>query len=657
MSHPARALASASADRAFAQWGEAAVYTAPSGVQVQTIAIVKTADVIALDPRARARQTGRKLELKTSDVSARPKKGATVVIGSLTYSVLEDAVSEDPFNLIWICRVAVSVGKPAFASITLAPALCVANARANVIASATISIGGLVLDARVTSRPRLATASVTLQGATAVGTVAGTQGHTADLNKVLAALTVSAAAVAPVAAVAAIALGGVSANGAAALTVVTTNAVTLQPAGATGVATASAAAAVATTLGALTASGAAKVDLTSAAALSLGGVSAAGIAAAAGGKLASLNFTLGGVSAVGAVKPDVASSAAITLGGVTVSAAASTAVQPTESITLAPIGVTASAKTALSASGAATLAPLAVSAGAQLAVATINAYTLAPPVLAAAAAVANTAAGSVALGKASASGVATVSLAPAATPNFAPAVVAATALATISATAGITLGGAAVSATATVASASSDPAAFGSIVATDNNTVTSYVMTKPSGVVSGNLLVAALAVYDSTTVTITPPAGWSAAAPVARRTTGNVINIFTFYKIAGGSEPSTYTFTNSVSRYTVGVIARYTGANATTPIDTNTSGNSGSGTTVTGTGITTTVANTRLICVTAGYNYGSSTPSGMTDRAAFDGVNHFFDQVAASAGSTGNRTGTQGGSDSWVAVMFAIRPA
>lgn len=81
----------------------------------------------------------------------------------------------------------------------------------------------------------------------------------------------------------------------------------------------------------------------------------------------------------------------------------------------------------------------------------------------------------------------------------------------------------------------------------NDNGTTTVVLTKPAGVVSGNLLVAFVSVVDSNaTSTVTTLAGWTLIVGPQRTTTatGSAFNaLYAFYKVAGGSEPATYTWT------------------------------------------------------------------------------------------------------------------
>ena len=90
---------------------------------------------------------------------------------------------------------------------------------------------------------------------------------------------------------------------------------------------------------------------------------------------------------------------------------------------------------------------------------------------------------------------------------------------------------------------------------------TSAVPSKPSNVAEGDAMVAILERAGVTT-TITPPSGWSERS----NTDHDGGNTTTWTKVAGASEPSTYTWSWSSSSKYVCIIQRVTGADTTTPV-------------------------------------------------------------------------------------------
>lgn len=142
---------------------------------------------------------------------------------------------------------------------------------------------------------------------------------------------------------------------------------------------------------------------------------------------------------------------------------------------------------------------------------------------------------------------------------------------------------------------------------------TSFVLNKPSGTVAGDLLVALVGQGINGGV-ISAPMGWTAI--YATQDNGRSIHRG-FWLLAGGSEPSSYTFTSTIPRSWAGGILRISGADTSDPIDaSDVTVNASAVSTHTCPAVTTTVADTLILRVfgisntrTGGY---SSTPSGAT---------------------------------------------
>ena len=95
----------------------------------------------------------------------------------------------------------------------------------------------------------------------------------------------------------------------------------------------------------------------------------------------------------------------------------------------------------------------------------------------------------------------------------------------------------------------------------------SVVVTKPAGVVEGDVLVAVVAVNVNagSAVSVTPPSGWTAIATRAHTTAA--VRVQTWWKAATGNEPTSYSFSSSVSVKMAGGVAAFTGVNTASPID------------------------------------------------------------------------------------------
>ena len=99
------------------------------------------------------------------------------------------------------------------------------------------------------------------------------------------------------------------------------------------------------------------------------------------------------------------------------------------------------------------------------------------------------------------------------------------------------------------------------------STPTTLPVPAPAGIVSGDFLLALMYDAAGASSTCVAPAGWNVGASnVPGDTSGNA---FIFWKIAGGSEPSTYdfVFTTAGGDYACGAILQYKFVNAVTPFD------------------------------------------------------------------------------------------
>lgn len=193
--------------------------------------------------------------------------------------------------------------------------------------------------------------------------------------------------------------------------------------------------------------------------------------------------------------------------------------------------------------------------------------------------------------------------------------------------------------------------------------VTSLVIGRPAGVVSGDVLVAGLAVRPQTAV-VTPPAGWT----LVRRSdnaTGAGSSLLVFQRVATGSEPVSYTWGFSASTGSAGGIAAFTHVDPGTVIDVEAAQTTASAVVHTAPSVTTTVADTMLVTVHAFASSATWTePAGMAE--AFDiasetlgatGISlsaHYV--LRPSTGATGTRAATASNdADTGNAAALALR--
>lgn len=185
----------------------------------------------------------------------------------------------------------------------------------------------------------------------------------------------------------------------------------------------------------------------------------------------------------------------------------------------------------------------------------------------------------------------------------------------------------------------------------------SYSAPKPSGVVEGDIIFVVCVVYDSTT-TITGPSGFTALTSqftVSRSGARQTVRVY--YKIAGASEPSTWSWSSSPSDVSGSFVVAYQVGtfDAASPIDGTPTTNTGNSSTMTALGVTTSVADSLLIATIFGWNDSSGNPSGMTRRLQEGSAGLMWEEARASPGASGNRTLTQSPGDIWSAAMWALK--
>jgi concanavalin A-like lectin/glucanase superfamily protein len=88
-------------------------------------------------------------------------------------------------------------------------------------------------------------------------------------------------------------------------------------------------------------------------------------------------------------------------------------------------------------------------------------------------------------------------------------------------------------------------------------------ITAPAGTVSGDLLIAAVATDGLQVSQITAPAGWTL---IDHGDQSAEVTLDVWWKIADGAEPSSYEFSWAAAEKSYGLVMRFTGHNATTPI-------------------------------------------------------------------------------------------
>jgi hypothetical protein len=189
-------------------------------------------------------------------------------------------------------------------------------------------------------------------------------------------------------------------------------------------------------------------------------------------------------------------------------------------------------------------------------------------------------------------------------------------------------------------------------------------MSYPSGIVSGELLLAHMAVSTNVHPT-TAPSGWTY---IAGRNGGDATSgpsISVFYRWADGSESGTVSFsTGTTSKRVSGIMERWSGVDATTPFDVSAAGASGFTEGHTSSSITT-VTNGAVAVFSIGIGASGSditAATGTTQISQTTGTGRrfgVFRETRATAGAIGTRSWVKSGTGSlnWASLVMALRPS
>ena len=118
------------------------------------------------------------------------------------------------------------------------------------------------------------------------------------------------------------------------------------------------------------------------------------------------------------------------------------------------------------------------------------------------------------------------------------------------------------------AAAPTPPSVRSASTAQNNAASSSLSLFKPSGVASGDVLVATVAARLAATAALSQPSGWTLVrrddcSGPQRSDLAQAV----FYKVAGGSEPSSYSFSFGSATGAAGSVVAYTGVNTASPVD------------------------------------------------------------------------------------------
>lgn len=201
-------------------------------------------------------------------------------------------------------------------------------------------------------------------------------------------------------------------------------------------------------------------------------------------------------------------------------------------------------------------------------------------------------------------------------------------------------------------------------------TTTDVTILKPTGVVENDVMIAAI--HDgwcNSGSAITPPSGWTLINNTSNNGPGcgssnTSIQLATFYKVAGVSEPASYTFTGITNQQYVGGIVAYSDVNTSNPINaSSTFGGQELCTNIVANSVTTTASCTRLVAVffcSVNNSLNNIVPNGsLTERVDVGTTgNHIWgnenleisDELMSTSGTTGNKSAYLNGCSgtSWV---------
>jgi cell division septation protein DedD len=174
----------------------------------------------------------------------------------------------------------------------------------------------------------------------------------------------------------------------------------------------------------------------------------------------------------------------------------------------------------------------------------------------------------------------------------------------------------------------------------------SLVINKPAGTVANDVMVAAIAVRPET-ATITAPSGWTLAGRLDN-SNSNQNSLAIYYKVAGGSEPSSYTWSFSTSTGAAGGIMTFSNVNTTTPVNVKGGQYTANSTSHSTSSVTTAASNTMVVTFFAFSSAATWTPpggmteafddsSGTVPNAAGEAIEGDYASQAA-AGATGSFT-------------------
>jgi hypothetical protein len=181
--------------------------------------------------------------------------------------------------------------------------------------------------------------------------------------------------------------------------------------------------------------------------------------------------------------------------------------------------------------------------------------------------------------------------------------------------------------------------AFGSVASESHASGSTWVIDAPTGVAEGDVLVVVLSGNSSGFLDFSAPLGWTRIG--GGGIGDSFVEIDAFYKIAGASEPSTYSFSLDVAAPGVSSMARYTGVDTADAVEGTPASQYTSGTSIPAPSVTTANDGCMLVAMFGGYQNNAvswTAPDGYDPRSDHTNNVHgvmISDRQQGTAGTTG----------------------
>ena len=205
-----------------------------------------------------------------------------------------------------------------------------------------------------------------------------------------------------------------------------------------------------------------------------------------------------------------------------------------------------------------------------------------------------------------------------------------------------------------------------SVVGSSSALASSGVATvaRPAGVAAGDVLIGVFA-QRLDGISIAPPAGWTLLA-ADDAGGGNLFHQAVYAKVATAAEPATYTWTSSGTAKAVGVVVAYRGVDPASAVNAVSSSPNGNSATIGAAGVTTTVADARLVgvfgirlstTITSDPAMSQVIETRTTGAASSSNVTvEVAEESQAAAGATGARAASAAGAMYSVGHLLALKP-